>query len=1107
MDEERGTVLDAVLSILTEADEGKRQAESLAKSLEEEHVRAVAKLEREDAEERKAAVSDWARQRVLVNNRIKLLRREHDRRLKDAHDALSARVQKVEEGKRAAMARLQGIPPNYKGIFDSEIPDAPEAVHQESDYATAFAAFEDASLASRARELLSFGKGSEKHKAAREIERMVAEDVAYFEERKRLIEAEGASAVKRLGEDFERSRAELEKQLADIPCDWSDDGSLQRKRRLLDDMYQRRISEARAIALSSETFDAVGACRSLINEAAQALGCSPRQLKERTRGVSRFPEKLFACWLEVYGQGHPMLVPHAYSLARPRGMWFEKGEDEAELLGGLRSIVALQLKQCPRKWMRVDWIDPVTMGRSLGSLSGVATLSGPEDGRLLIRATTTATGVSERLTEITAELSAVSMEVAKEGSVWTKNGLGASPAIPQRSIVVYGLEDDAFSTTDLEALLAISGNASDCGVQLFIVCGGTEGCSDRKKACIERLSQQCERFEWEGSRYGLELEGGGHYSVRFQPDLWITDATLASLQEQEDPFETTKETFEGVLDQSTLSGIEIPFGVDERGRVVSLRFGTEYPHAFVTGVSGAGKSVFLHNVVESACMRYGQDELEIWLADYKKTEFGLYRDERCRYPQIGFLGLDQSMDFAEGFVALLAREYERRRDLAFEAGVQNIEAYNRRVGPEQKMRRLLVIIDEFHTQSFHMAQDGGRLRAPFERLLREVRAYGMHFLIADQAVSGLSGLTDEARKQISGRIMFAWSERSDVVDMFGVSPDDLGRSLKRGEAYVKSANGFTWCKSRFVDVGHMEESCAVAKDRYGNRQDGFLCYDANVREPFEGESSDASAKGSLRLGAVPDFANPVFSIELPARRRENVFINATQSDLALSIMYLIAYQAMRDLGWSCVAMADPDGYLYEQATPYLDALEAACGHVERLLSPEDASSYFAEDDPKDVLALFVGVEGMLEEMEDLPPAPRQERPAAQEDSFAAELAAFRGLRQKAESPSEGPFDVRPAILDFMRKGGRKNAHVCLVSNGVPSMSRLFSGAATYADDFDTLFAHRFSPKCGLQASLAMGMQGLADGILDDERSIKVAYADRDGKRAVFKPYAIGVEAE
>lgn len=53
-------------------------------------------------------------------------------------------------------------------------------------------------------------------------------------------------------------------------------------------------------------------------------------------------------------------------------------------------------------------------------------------------------------------------------------------------------------------------------------------------------------------------------------------------------------------------------------------------HGFISGGTNSGKSTLLHTIILSACLHYHPNDLEIWLVDYKQTEFYLYKKKLRR---------------------------------------------------------------------------------------------------------------------------------------------------------------------------------------------------------------------------------------------------------------------------------------------------------------------------------------------------------------------------------------------------------------------------------------------------------------------------------------------
>ncbi len=199
--------------------------------------------------------------------------------------------------------------------------------------------------------------------------------------------------------------------------------------------------------------------------------------------------------------------------------------------------------------------------------------------------------------------------------------------------------------------------------------------------------------------------------------------------------------------------IAIPMALDIRGRLIDLELGGDGSvHGFISGGTNSGKSTLLHSIILSACCHYDPNDLEIWIVDYKQTEFHLYK--RMTPPHITLIGVSKTADFSFSLIDKIEKEAARRTTLMNRFDAQNLEDYRKHIGENgyENITRLLIIIDEFHEMSQFVSTEI-EYRDKLENILREYRAQGINCLLADQTFStGLGGLTTAAKNQIGVRI-------------------------------------------------------------------------------------------------------------------------------------------------------------------------------------------------------------------------------------------------------------------------------------------------------------------------------------------------------------------
>lgn len=199
--------------------------------------------------------------------------------------------------------------------------------------------------------------------------------------------------------------------------------------------------------------------------------------------------------------------------------------------------------------------------------------------------------------------------------------------------------------------------------------------------------------------------------------------------------------------------LTVPMALDSRGRLVDLELGGEGSvHGFISGGTNSGKSTLLHTIILSACLHYHPNDLEIWLVDYKQTEFYLYKKKTP--PHIRLIGVSKTADFTFSLLDKIEAEANRRTSLMNLFDAQNLEEYRKHAGEPgyENIPRLFIVIDEFHEMSQFVATEM-EYKDKLENILREYRAQGITCLMADQTFStGLSGLTSAAKNQIGLRI-------------------------------------------------------------------------------------------------------------------------------------------------------------------------------------------------------------------------------------------------------------------------------------------------------------------------------------------------------------------
>ena len=193
--------------------------------------------------------------------------------------------------------------------------------------------------------------------------------------------------------------------------------------------------------------------------------------------------------------------------------------------------------------------------------------------------------------------------------------------------------------------------------------------------------------------------------------------------------------------------IRIPFGVDADDELCHLDFYNTNFSMYLMGAAGSGKSTLLHTIITGLIRNYHPDDVELWLADFKMSEFSQYMNPMP--PHIKYILLDESAELIYDFIDLLTEKLmERKRFFAANPHLKDLES----VPANVYMPTIFVIMDEFTIMSQVIANSEPH-KMKLQDLLVQGRNAGFKFIFASQEYSkGVAGLTATAKDQIQTRI-------------------------------------------------------------------------------------------------------------------------------------------------------------------------------------------------------------------------------------------------------------------------------------------------------------------------------------------------------------------
>ncbi|MBR6646854.1 MAG: hypothetical protein IKL09_04990, partial [Clostridia bacterium] len=362
-------------------------------------------------------------------------------------------------------------------------------------------------------------------------------------------------------------------------------------------------------------------------------------------------------------------------------------------------------------------------------------------------------------------------------------------------------------------------------------------------------------------------------------------------------------------------GIRIPFAVDNYGKTFTLDLSGRYPaHALFSGMTGSGKSVLLHTIIDSVCFNYHPDDAELWLVDYKAVEFNNYINNRT--PHISLIGQDNSRDFTYGLMDKIYEEYSRRKKLFIDNNAKDFSEY-RRTG--NKLPLLLIIIDEFHNMT-QAVKESPEYMIMLENLLSEMRALGMVFIFCDQAVSmGLNGLTEKGKNQIGCRLCMQQTSDNEIREILnekvGYDSPLLNtiKNFKQGEIIYKwfdaenSRQELTKLNVLYINDTLREKMIDTVYEKLnGNYQkrNEIICKNSDrylitektghsINRFIKGENINASDRFFV-YPAAPTNLDDEYRIPIDNSTGKNILICGNDDDMRESIMLFSLFGLLAD---------------------------------------------------------------------------------------------------------------------------------------------------------------------------------------------------------------------
>ena len=458
----------------------------------------------------------------------------------------------------------------------------------------------------------------------------------------------------------------------------------------------------------------------------------------------------------------------------------------------LQNTMLRYLTAMPPGKVRFTIIDPTSLGQNFSAFMHLADY----DEKLVTnRIWTESSHINRRLMDLTQHMEDVIQKYLRNEfeSIQQYNEHAGEVAEPFQILVVANFPAN-FSEEAARRLVSIAGSGARCGVYTLISCDIKMNLP--RNFDLRDLESNALTIQWARNQPAVSDDILGKLPLQLDqppPDETFTAAVRVVAEHAQEfsrvevPFSFVAPDAAGYWSGDSRSGVDVALGRAGATKLQYLELGKgTSQHVLIAGKTGSGKSTLLHALIINTALIYGPDEVQYFLIDFKKgVEFKPYA--ALQLPHARVIAVESEREFGMSVLEKLDHELQSRGDIFRSAGVQDVKGY-RDAHPDQRMPRILLIIDEFQeffVKDDKIAQDASLL---LDRLIRQGRAFGIHVLLGSQTLAGAYSLARSTLGQMAVRIALQCSEADSHLILS--EENSAARLLSRpGEAIYNNANG------------------------------------------------------------------------------------------------------------------------------------------------------------------------------------------------------------------------------------------------------------------------------------------------------------------------------
>lgn len=756
---------------------------------------------------------------------------------------------------------------------------------------------------------------------------------------------------------------------------------------------------------------------------------------------------------------------------------YEQAAAKPEAVRCLHSTLLTILLAFPIKKVRINFIDPMTTN----------------DGAILTtRLGTQVCSVVNRESDIRQLIDQWQARAAMVGkycdNVTEYNEREKTILVPYEINVLLGR-----MTPSVEALLSpFIQNGYKYGVYFFALSEGTQ----KRGEPFNHISR---RRGWPS-----EKEGCLAMSPMDDPELFkMLISYINSFAKKEEIVSAIRQDADQLAAApygDAINGFSVPVG-EANGTSVHFRLSNQHIHSFVIGQTGQGKSVFLHDVIAGAILRYSPEQFQVYLLDFKLAGEELYHYKGVKHVR-ALLANGSDLQLTYQVLKDLRGQMQERSDLMREAGARTIEEYDKGAG-QKRFPRILLVVDEcqelFRDNSHRQAGEASimiDIRSIIEDVARIGRSQGVHLLFATQTLSGTQ-LPTVIKNNLTDCFVFKCVQE-DAEQLVPGSGKKV-QQLKVGHLLYNSADGETLFHAYLPDVNRMVQKAAEKAATVSIKEPRFV-FDGKAEVAMGPQEKkllmdDTGRWPAYTMGRSADVQQAPVKGVLKQDLGENIlFIGYNSSQVTRAsfstLLSLMASNKAGNLGYTFYCM----DLLQSDDPAVYKPLEMLAERGLKMIPQSSGGEVLSEiaggirKGQMQKIVLFILGQERFKAVRDEYEVPVQEQPAT-----------GTGLSQPRPFGRPQPLTVRSELRLILEKGPEMGVH-CLVQ--LDRLSKLLFESSVTSRFVYRMFNYVCLLRTEKDAEVRLGVEGVYPHQLSEEEANLGAYLinDSSGKKTKFTPF-------